>query len=112
MQVLLVLRELRGGIHLAAVTAAGLSPQEAHLLNKGAEYCAFFGWPEPFATGEGKEANRQSAEDATNRRMAEIMGAALTVEEMHELGRLASAALSTAAASAAGAGEESVNSPR
>jgi hypothetical protein len=44
--------------------------------------------------------------------MAEIMGTALTVEEMHELGRLASAALSTAAASAAGAGEESVNSPR
>jgi hypothetical protein len=112
LQVMFKLRELRGSVHMAALAMSGLTPIEAHMLNRGAEYCAFFGWPEPFATGEGKEANRQAAEDATNRRMAEIMGTALTVEEMHELGRLASAALSTAAASAAGTGGESVNSPR
>jgi hypothetical protein len=70
------------------------------MLNKGAEYCAFFGWPEPFATGAGKESDRQAAEDATNRRMGEIMAGALSLDEMRELGQLASAALSSAAASA------------
>lgn len=115
MQVMFKLRELRGSVHMAALAVSGLTPVEAHMLNKGAEYCAFFGWPEPFASGAGKEPARQAAEDTTNRRMAEIMAAALSVEEMHELGRLASAALSTASASAAvaaSASEAGVHSPR
>jgi len=112
LQVMFKLRELRGSVHMAALAMSGLTPIEAHMLNKGAEYCAFFGWPEPFATGAGKEAVRQAAEDATNRRMAEIMAAALSAEEMHELGRLASAALDTATASAAQAEEAGVHSPQ
>jgi hypothetical protein len=101
LQVMFKLRELRGSVHMAALAVSGLTPIEAHMLNKGAEYCAFFGWPEPFATGAGKESARQAAEDTTNRRMAEIMAAALSAEEMQELGQLASTALSTASASAA-----------
>ena len=40
------------------------------------------------------------------------MAAALSAEEMHELGRLASAALDTATASAAQAEEAGVHSPQ
>jgi hypothetical protein len=38
-----LLRELRGGMHLLAVTAAGLSPLEAMLASDGAGQARFFG---------------------------------------------------------------------
>ena len=43
-----ILREWRGGIHLVATTAVGLSPLEAILTNEGPGQAKFFGWPEPF----------------------------------------------------------------
>jgi hypothetical protein len=91
MQVLLVLRELRGAIHLAAVAVGGLSPVEAHLLNKGAEYCAFFGWPEPYPSVDHLKGKRDEIEEATNKRMAEIVGSVLSAEEAEELARLSTA---------------------
>ncbi len=91
MQVMLILRELRGGIHLAAVTAAGLTPQEAHMLNKGAEYCAFFGWPEPFPATDHLKAKFEEVEEITNNRMATIVGSALSADEAEELAALAAA---------------------
>lgn len=90
-QVLLILRELRGGIHLAAVTAAGLSPQEAHLLNKGAEYCAFFGWQEPFPSVDHLKATRDEIEETTNGRLSAIVAAALSADEVEELCAIAAA---------------------
>jgi hypothetical protein len=44
-----ILREWRGGLHLVATTAVGLSPLEAILTNEGPGQAKFFGWPEPFA---------------------------------------------------------------
>ena len=45
-----ILREWRGGLHLVATTAAGLTPLEAILTNEGAGQAKFFGWAEPFPT--------------------------------------------------------------
>jgi hypothetical protein len=104
LQVMFILRELRGGIHFGALVLAGLTPVEAHMLNRGPEYCAFFGWAEPFADGADKKDRYQAAEDATNRRMAEIVGAALTADEAAELARLTAAALATLKAAVPAAG--------
>jgi hypothetical protein len=46
-QLMQILREWRGGIHLVATTAAGLTPQEAILTNEGEGQAKFFGWPGP-----------------------------------------------------------------
>ncbi|WP_028935604.1 SCO6745 family protein [Pseudonocardia spinosispora] len=100
LQVLFKLRELRGSIHMNALALSGLSPIEAHMLNKGTEYCSMFGWSEPFADGEDKRDAKQAAEDATNRRMADIVGAALTADEAAELATLSAGALAVAKASA------------
>lgn len=45
MQLVVVLRELRGGAHLLAVVASGLSPKTAHYLRRPADF-ALFGWSE------------------------------------------------------------------
>lgn len=50
-----VLRELRAAVHFHALMLAGISAVEAHMLNKGAQYTAMFGWPEPFADGADKK---------------------------------------------------------
>ena len=47
-QLIQILREWRGAVHLVATTAAGLTPLEAILTNEGAGQAKFFGWPEPF----------------------------------------------------------------
>lgn len=92
MQVLHVLRELRGGIHLAAVTAAGLSGPEAHRLNKDdAEYISMFGWPEPHPSVDHLKGVRDEVEEQTNARMTAIVGSALSADEAEELATLAGA---------------------
>ncbi|MEU4316847.1 hypothetical protein [Nocardia sp. NPDC024068] len=52
-QLIYVLRELRGGLHLLAVRAAGITPLQAVLiagspLNDGPGQARLYGWPEPF----------------------------------------------------------------
>jgi len=44
MQLIHLLREWRGGLHLVATTGAGLSPLEAILTNEGEAQARFFGW--------------------------------------------------------------------
>ncbi|OLF10378.1 SCO6745 family protein [Actinophytocola xanthii] len=44
LQLVHVLREWRGSVHLVATTAAGLAPLEAILTNEGADQARFFGW--------------------------------------------------------------------
>jgi hypothetical protein len=90
-QVILILRELRGSIHLAAVAAAGLTAKEAHLLNKGEEYCRFFGWEDPMPSVEHLKDVREAAEEQTNLRCAEILSDALSPEEAQELTTLVQA---------------------
>jgi hypothetical protein len=95
LQVMFILRELRGGVHFNALTNAGVTPVEAHMLNKGREYTTMFGWPEPFADGVDKKDRYDDAEQTTNRRMAEIFAAALDLDEAEELARFSAGALAS-----------------
>ncbi len=87
-----ILRELRGGVHFNALTISGIIPVEAHMLNKGHQYAAMFGWPEPFADGADKKDRYPEVEQATNRRMAEFFAAALTPDQADEFARLSAGA--------------------
>jgi hypothetical protein len=89
MQVLVLLRELRFGIHLAAMTVAGMPVQEAHLLNQGEEYAAMLGFPGPYPPAEQFKDKRAEVEEATATRDAEIWAMALTPDEAAELAELA-----------------------
>lgn len=95
LQVMFILRELRGGIHYNALTNSGITPVEAHMLNKGHEYTTMFGWPEPFADGADKKDRYAEVEQTTNRRMAEIFAAALNQDEADQLARLSTLALAS-----------------
>lgn len=95
-QVMFVLRELRGDVHLNLLSASGVAPVEAHMLGHDENYTRMFGWSEPFADGAGKQDRYNDVEEATNRRMTEIFQAALTDEEIEELARHTVAALKAA----------------
>jgi hypothetical protein len=68
-----LLRELRGGLHLGSVLAAGLAPEEA-LAIKTPFMAALFGWPESGDASSSREAWEQ-AEAATNVAMARVLAA-------------------------------------
>ncbi len=102
LQVMFVLRELRAAVHFSALCISGIAPIEAHMLNKGPQYAAMFGWPEPFADGAGKQDQYAQIEQTTNRRMAELFAAALDPAEAAELARLSTAALETLRAAVPG----------
>lgn len=95
LQVMFVLRELRAGLHFNALSLSGITPVEAHMLNKGPGYTAMFGWAEPFADGADKKDRYAEIEQATNRRMAEIFSVSLGPGEAEELSRLSAGALAT-----------------
>ncbi len=99
LQVMFSLRELWGGVHVNALTVSGVTPVEAHMLNKGYQYAKLFGWPEPFADGADKKDRYAEVAQTTNRRMAEILAAALDGDEADELARLSAGALASLKAS-------------
>jgi hypothetical protein len=94
-QVMFILRELRGDVHLNALSVSGVTPVEAHMLGHDENYTRMFGWPEPFADGADKKDRYVSVEEATNRRMVELFEAALDSDEVAELATLTSAALAS-----------------
>jgi hypothetical protein len=68
-----VLRELRGGLHLVAVLASGVSPLDSVLSGMSETYpdgvanAKFFGWPEPFGElGADVLKRREEAERLTD----------------------------------------------
>jgi hypothetical protein len=66
MQLVAVLRELRGGVHLLAVVASGLSPEVAHAIKRPNDV-GTFGWdPAPVWT-EADQAKLDAAEALTDR---------------------------------------------
>ena len=65
-QLMQILREWRGGLHLVATTAAGLSPLEAILTNEGPGQAKLFGWSEPFPDCAGIKAKHDEAEEMTD----------------------------------------------
>ncbi|MQA81775.1 MAG: hypothetical protein GEV10_25435 [Streptosporangiales bacterium] len=80
-----VLREWRGGIHVACITAADLTPLEAIMLNGGPDYARLFGWPQPWGDGNGKQQQLDDAEQATTARCAEVLDLTLTEAQQEEL---------------------------
>ena len=97
LQVMFILRELRASVHFNALTISGVSPVEAHMLNKGPkagpEYIKMFGWAEPYADGADKKDRYAEVEQATDRRMSEIFAIAFDADEAAEFARLSAGAL-------------------
>jgi hypothetical protein len=61
------------------------------MLNKGEEYCRFFGWEGDMPAVEHLKGVRDAAEEQTNQRCAAILAAALSPEEAQELTTLVQA---------------------
>jgi hypothetical protein len=76
-QLMQILREWRGGNHLVATTAVGLSPLEAILSNEGPGQAKFFGWQEPFPDSAALKERHFEAEEITDRLCASALAAAL-----------------------------------
>jgi hypothetical protein len=76
-QLMQMLREWRGGLHLVATTAAGLTPLEAILTNEGAGQAKFFGWTEPFPDVAAIKGRHDEAEETTDRLCALTLAQAL-----------------------------------
>jgi len=76
-QLMQILREWRGGIHLVATTAVGLSPLEAILTNEGPGQAKFFGWSEPFPDFASIKERHDEAEEMTDRLCASALAEAL-----------------------------------
>ncbi len=76
-QLMQILREWRGGLHLVATTAVGLSPLEAILTNEGPGQAKFFGWSEPFPDFAPIKAKHDEAEEITDRLCASALADAL-----------------------------------
>ena len=68
MQLLHVLRELRGALHAVAVLATGLSPLEALMVDHP-EFASLYGWPEPYPDVEEHRAAHAEAVVVTDRLM-------------------------------------------
>jgi hypothetical protein len=96
MQLMHVMRELRGGLHLDAVLAAGLTPLQALTLN-APDQVALFGWSEGAPDAESLRAALERAEDTTDRLLAHAFEAFTDDERT----RLADATAAVTAAYAA-----------
>ena len=80
-QLMQILREWRGGIHLVATTAVGLTPVEAILTNEGEGQAKFFGWSEPFPDCSGIKHKHDEAEEMTDELSASALSRALNPDK-------------------------------
>jgi hypothetical protein len=85
-QLMQILREWRGGVHLVATTAVGLSPLQAILTNEGEGQAKFFGWSEPFEDCAAIKAMHDDAEEMTDRLCASGVSSALTTSQYEVFG--------------------------
>lgn len=81
-QLMQMLREWRGGLHLVATTSVGLTPLEAILTNEGAAQAKFFGWAEPFPDVSGIKAKHDEAEAITDQLCATSLAQALPADKL------------------------------
>lgn len=84
LQLVHVLREWRGAVHLVATTAAGLDPLAAILTNEGEQQARFFGWRDELPDCTHLKDRHTQAEDTTNRLIADTYERTLTPEERAE----------------------------
>jgi hypothetical protein len=81
-QLMQMLREWRGGLHLVATTAVGLSPLEAILTNEGEGQAKFFGWSTPFPDVTAIKTKHDEAEAMTDRLCAAALAQALRADKL------------------------------
>ena len=67
-----ILRELRFGFHIHGLSAVGMTPVEAIVVQTDTQYAQFFGWSEPFPDPEPLREKHRQAEEITSARMAEV----------------------------------------
>ncbi|WP_419928351.1 SCO6745 family protein [Candidatus Poriferisocius sp.] len=67
-----ILRELRFGFHIHALSAVGMTPLEAVVARSGPQQAQLFGWSEPFPDPESLKARHKQAEETTSARMNEV----------------------------------------
>jgi len=84
LQLVHVLREWRGAVHLVATTAAGLAPLAAILTNEGEQQARFFGWRDELPDCTHLKDRHTQAEDTTNRLIADTYERTLTPAERAE----------------------------
>jgi hypothetical protein len=83
-QLMQILREWRGGLHLVCTTAAGLSPLEAILTNEGEGQAKFFGWSGPFPDCGSIAQKHGEAEAMTDQLSVSSFARALTQDRFEE----------------------------
>jgi hypothetical protein len=88
-----VLREHRGGAHLVAVLASGLTPLEAVVAGPcGVAHATYFGWPPPYPEPSSGLAARHSAAESLTNVLAGPAYDVLSAAEAEELAALLSVA--------------------
>lgn len=80
-----LIRELRGGYHIAASITHGLTGLEATITRSREGTAKMHGWEPPYADMSGLTAQRDAVEQATGDAMARAISSALTSQEMNEL---------------------------
>ncbi|WP_024804887.1 hypothetical protein [Nocardia sp. BMG51109] len=93
LQLIHVVRELRGGLHLLAIRAGGVTPRQAVLIggsprNSGPDQARLFGWPEPFEEITAALRQRWDAAEALTDRLIAPAFAGLDERSGDELVRL------------------------
>jgi hypothetical protein len=88
LQLVHVLREWRGSVHLVATTAAGLGPLEAILANEGPDQARFLGWRGDLPNCDHLADRHAQAQEITNRLAATGYERALSPSERAEFADL------------------------
>jgi hypothetical protein len=88
LQLVHVLREWRGAMHLVGTTAAGLGPLEAILTNEGPNQARFFGWRDDLPECDHLKDRHVVAQEITDRLAAAGYERALTPAERAEFAEL------------------------
>ena len=91
-QLIHVLREWRGAVHLLATTSVGLRPLEGILTSDGPRQASVCGWPEPYPDCRALTPLRVEAEDRTDRLCEDAFERGLSATERAEFAALTRAA--------------------
>ncbi|MCY3634048.1 MAG: hypothetical protein OXH23_00405 [bacterium] len=78
-----ILRELRFGFHVHALSAVGMAPVDAVVAQSGPQQAQMFGWSEPFSDPESLKAVHRQAEEITSTRMNEVYEAIDASQRAH-----------------------------
>jgi len=90
-QLLFLAREHRGGPHIVAILASGLTPLEAVVVSGGPDAAALYGWPAPYPDPESLRERHAAAIALTNRLVADAYAGFDDVEAADLLARVAGA---------------------